>query len=71
MAKAERFVPSSGEPGNELPTERLFLNQTAAALVALLNGAEQVPPIRQLRSMVRRNMARAQRARATGGRHHG
>jgi hypothetical protein len=70
MAKAERFVPSSAEPGNELPTERLSLNQTAAALVAMLNGAQQVPTVGQLRSMVRRGM-RARRTAAKGGRRHG
>jgi hypothetical protein len=42
MAKAERFVPSTSGSGNEPTTERLSLNQTAAALVAMLNGAQQV-----------------------------
>jgi hypothetical protein len=53
MAKAERLVlPASGS-GKEL-LGRLSLNQAAAALVALINGAEQIPAIRQLRSVVRR-----------------
>jgi hypothetical protein len=66
MAKAtERLPPAAGQ-GNDPPV-RLSLNQAAAALVALLNGAEQVPPIGQLRRMVRQATARSQ----TGGRHHG
>ena len=52
MAKAERLVlPTSGR-GNDTP--HLSLNQAAAALLALLNGAEQIPAIGQLRAVVRR-----------------
>jgi hypothetical protein len=72
MAQAAKRLPPASVSGNDAPpTDHLSLNQMAAALVALLNGADSIPPIGQLRSMVRRGMARTQRARATGGRHHG
>jgi hypothetical protein len=69
MAKAERLVLPAAGPGNE-PLGRLSLNEAAAALVALINGAEQIPAIDQLRSMVRRGL-RARRNATEGGRHHG
>jgi hypothetical protein len=70
MAKADRLVlPPSGS-SNERPFGSLSLNQAAAALVAMLNGAEQIPAIEQLRSMVRRGL-RARRNATEGGRHHG
>jgi len=68
MAKAERLVLPTPGPDNEL-LGRLSLNQAAAALVALIHGASQIPAIGQLRSVVRR----ARRARiilAKGGRNH-
>lgn len=68
MIKAERLVlPASGS-GNE-PLSRLSLNQAAAALVALINGAEQIPAIDQLRAVVRR-ACRARIISAKGGRRH-
>jgi hypothetical protein len=70
MAKAEGFVLPASGAGNDTPPVSLSLNQTAAALKALLNGAEQVPTVGQLRSMVRRGM-RARRTAAKGGRRHG
>ena len=70
MAQAERFLSSTAAAGNEPPIVRLSLNQTAAALKALLNGAEQIPAIEQLRSMVRRGL-RSRRNATKGGRHHG
>jgi hypothetical protein len=69
MAKAERLVLPPSGPGNER-LGRLSLNQAAAALVALINGAEQIPAIAQLRSVVRR-AARARIIAAKGGRRHG
>ncbi len=69
MTKAERRVLPASGPGTE-PLGRLSLNQAAAALVALVNGAEQVPAIRQLRSVVRR-ACRARIISAKGGRRHG
>jgi hypothetical protein len=69
MTKAERLVLPAPGPGNE-PLRRLSLNQAAAALVALINGAEQIPAVRQLRSVVRR-ACRARIISAKGGRHHG
>jgi hypothetical protein len=70
MIKAASLVPPAASRCNETPAERLSLNQTACALVALLNGAERVPTIADLRSMVRRGL-RARRNAAKGGRHHG
>jgi hypothetical protein len=70
MAKAERFVLPPAGPGNEPPLRSLSLNQAAAALVALINGAEQIPAIGQLRSVVRR-ACRARIISAKGGRRHG
>jgi hypothetical protein len=70
MARAASLITVPAAHCNETPTERLSLNQTACALVALLNGAEQIPAIEQLRSMVRRGL-RARRNAAKGGRHHG
>jgi hypothetical protein len=69
VAKAERLVLPTPGPGNE-PLGRLSLNQAAAALVALINGAEQVPAVRQLRAVVRR-ACRAQIISTKGGRRHG
>jgi hypothetical protein len=69
MAKAERLVLPATGPGNE-PLGRLSLNQAAAALVALINGAERIPAVRQLRSVVRR-ACRARIISAKGGRRHG
>jgi len=70
MAKAGRLVLSTSEPGNEPAVDRLSLNQTAAALTAMLKGAQQIPTIGDLRSMVRRGL-RARRIAAKGGRRHG
>jgi hypothetical protein len=69
MAKAERLVLPAARPGNER-LGRLSLNQSAAALVALINGAEQIPGVQQLRSVVRR-ACRARIISAKGGRRHG
>jgi hypothetical protein len=69
MAKAARLVLPASGPGNE-PLRRLSLNQAAAALVALINGAEQIPAIGQLRSVVRR-VARARIISTKGRRRHG
>jgi hypothetical protein len=70
MAKADRLVLPATGSSNERPFGSLSLNQAAAALMAMLNGAEQIPAIDQLRSMVRRGL-RARRIAAKGGRHHG
>jgi hypothetical protein len=70
MAKAETFVPLGADPRNEPPPQSLSLNQAAAALVALVNGAERIPAVRQLRSVVRR-ACRARIISAKGGRRHG
>jgi hypothetical protein len=71
MAKAAKRLPPATGPGNgEPPAERLSTNQAAAALVALLNGAQQVPTVGQLRSVVRR-ACRARLISAKGGRRHG
>jgi hypothetical protein len=68
MDKADRFVLPGAQARNGPPP--LSLNQAAAALVALLNRAEQLPTIRQLRSVVRR-ACRARLISAKGGRRHG
>ena len=68
MDKAGRFVLPGAQALNGPPT--LSLNQAAAALVALLNGAQQVPSVEQLRSVVRR-ACRARIIGAKGGRRHG
>jgi hypothetical protein len=70
MAKAAEHLPSAIRPGNGEPLGRLSLHQAAAALVALINGADQIPAIQQLRSIVRR-ACRARIISAKGGRHHG
>jgi hypothetical protein len=70
MIKAGSLVAPATARCNETLSERLSLNQTACALVALLNGAEQIPAVGQLRSMVRRGL-RARRIAANGGRRHG
>jgi hypothetical protein len=68
MGKAGRFVlPGAQRRNGPSP---LSLNQSAAALVAPLNGAQQVPSVEQLRSVVRR-ACRARIISAKGGRHHG
>jgi hypothetical protein len=69
MAKAERLVSPTARGRNATPT-RLTEHEAAAALVALLNGAERVPPIDQLRAVVRR-ACRARLIAAKGGRRHG
>ena len=71
MAKATKRLPLATGRDNAPPVASLTPNQMAAALVALLNGAERVPPVGQLRAMVRQANARSQRSTATGGRHHG
>ena len=64
MAKAERFVMPGAQPAKN---PNLSLNQAATALVALLNGAQQIPAIGQLRAEVRR-ACRARINTAQGGR---
>ena len=68
MDKADRFVLPGAQARNGHPP--LSLNQAAAALVALLNGAQHVPSVKQLRSVVRR-ACRARIISAKGGRRHG
>ena len=68
MDKADKFVLPGARARNGPPP--LSLNQAAAALVALLNGAEQIPAIGQLRAVVRR-ACRARLISAKGGRRHG
>ena len=71
MAQAAKRLPPATGPGNgEPPAEQLSANQAAAALVALLNGAQQIPTIGQLRAIVRR-ACRARLIAAKGGRRHG
>jgi len=67
---AKRLSPATGPGNEEPPADRLSAHQAAAALVALLNGAEQIPTVGQLRSVVRR-ACRAQVISAKGGRRHG
>ena len=69
MAKADRPVSPSARWRNATPT-RLTEHEAAAALVALLNGAEQIPAVAMLRSIVKR-AARAQIISLKGRRHHG
>jgi hypothetical protein len=68
MDKAGRFVLPGAQPRNGYPP--LSLNQAAAALVALLNGAQEVPSVEQLRSFVRR-ACRARIISTKGRRRHG
>ena len=70
MVKATESLSANVDPGNQVGPDRLSTHQTAAALVALLNGAGQIPTIGDLRSMVRRGL-RARRIAARGGRRHG
>ena len=72
MAKAEISVLAESRSSNFVAPvpERLTTHQTAAALVALLNGAGQIPCISDLRSIVRRGL-RASRIAAKGGHRHG
>ena len=69
MTKADRPVSPPARGRNETSI-RLTEHEAAAALVALLNGAQQVPGVTQLRSVVRR-AARARIISAKGGRRHG
>jgi hypothetical protein len=70
VAKAARLVLPASGPGNERHFGSLSLNQAAAALVALINGAEEIPAVRQLRSIVRR-ACRARIISTKGRRRHG
>ena len=71
MAKAAERLPLASGPGNgEPPANRLSAHEAAAALVAMLNGAEDLPTIGQLRAVVRR-ACRARLISAKGGRRHG
>ena len=71
MAKAaERLPPATGPGNGEPPAGRLSAHEAAAALVAMLNGAQQIPTVGQLRSVVRR-ACRARLIAAKGGRRHG
>jgi len=69
MAKATGRIPTAKGVGNVRPTG-LSEHEAAAALVALLNGAQQVPGVAQLRAVVRR-AARAQLIVPKGRRRHG
>jgi hypothetical protein len=70
MIKAESFVQPATEPRNKPMLGSLSLNQAAAALVALVSGADRMPTMGQLRCIVRRSL-RARRNAARGGRRHG
>jgi hypothetical protein len=69
MAKADRPVSPTARGRNATPTG-LTEHEAAAALVALLNGAQQVPGVAQLRSIVKR-ASRARLISTKGRRHHG
>jgi hypothetical protein len=69
MAKATQSVSPASRGRNATPTG-LSEHEAAAALVALLNGAEQIPAVAMLRSIVRR-AARARIISTKGRRHHG
>ena len=69
MAKATGRLPTAKGVGNVRPSG-LTEHEAAAALVALLNGAEQIPAIGHLRSVVRR-ACRARIISARGGSRHG
>ena len=51
MTKAAKRVFPEKRVGNGPPLVSLSLNQTAAALVALLNGADAIPEAAQLREV--------------------
>jgi len=70
MAKADRPVSPTARGRNKAPVQQLTEHEAAAALVSLLNGAERVPAIGRLRSVVRR-ACRARLIAAKGGRRHG
>jgi hypothetical protein len=69
MTKATRPVTPTARGRNVTPT-RLTEHEAAAALVALLNGAEQIPAVAMLRSIVKR-AARARIISTKGRRRHG
>ena len=69
MAKADRPVSPSARGRNATPTG-LTEHEAAAALVALLNGAEQIPAVAMLRAVVKR-AARARVITLKGRRRHG
>jgi hypothetical protein len=70
MTKASKPVSPTAPERNALRPTGLTEHEAAVALVSLLNGAEQVPTIGQLRSVVRRAYC-ARIISAEGGRHHG
>jgi hypothetical protein len=67
MAKATQPVPPAARRRNATPSGE---HEAAAALVALLNGAEQIPAVAMLRSIVKR-AARARVISLKGRRRHG
>jgi hypothetical protein len=67
MAQAEKRLPPATRPGNGEPPAT---HQAAVVLVSLLNGASQIPAIRQLRSVVR-CACRARIITPKGRRRHG
>jgi hypothetical protein len=69
MVKASKALSPTARGRNAVPTG-LTEHEAAAALVALLNGAEQIPAVAMLRSIVKR-AARARIISARGGRRHG
>jgi hypothetical protein len=69
MAKATGRLPTAKGVGNVRPSG-LTEHECAVALVALLNGAKQIPGIAELRAMVRRAV-RARLIAPKGRRHHG
>jgi hypothetical protein len=54
MTKADRPVSPTGRRRNALRPTGLSEHECAAALVALLHGAKQMPGIKELRAVVKR-----------------
>ena len=52
MTKAASHLPALTRAGNSPPIAKLTIDETAAALVAMLGGAREVPPRKQLRTIV-------------------
>jgi hypothetical protein len=69
MAKADRPLSPTARGRNVTPT-RLTEHEAAVALVALLNGAQQIPAVAMLRSIVKR-AAGARIISMKGRRRHG
>jgi hypothetical protein len=62
MTKAKSHLTPRRVLGNRLTSERLSIDETSAALVAMLAGAQAIPPRRELRNIASSIRQRLERA---------